>query len=293
MRFLFFIPLVICLFSLKGQDYTPLLNNQNEWHLLSIYDGNAMTDVYYTDGDTIADGRTYKILDGYHYISRTFWLRENVSEKKVFFKMASYAPNEEKVLYNFSLGEGDSIQMLNPITPFPEDLGYFKLDSIRMKPVLNDQNSRFFYFSPTESNDEGFGYLPVWVEGMGSLSLINAPGGNPDFYGVGQISCFWKNSNLFYQDSEMQADCQSVLNTHDVNKRNYKFAVTQNKIGVLMGAEKISHLEIYDLRGKKYKSLKNNSQSRIEIDLTSFPKGVYVLRINENHRVQNISFLVK
>ena len=91
----------------------------------------------------------------------------------------------------------------------------------------------------------------------------------------------------------MQADCQSVLNTHDVNKRNYKFAVTQQKMGILMGAEKISHIEIYDLRGKKYKSLKNNSQSRIEIDLTSFPKGVYVLRINENHRVQNISFLVK
>ena len=278
---------------LKSQDYIPLLDNQNEWQLLYCYGEDCAKDSYYTDGDTISNGKTYKILDGYHFISRTFWLRENVAEKKVYLKTSFDAPDQETLLYDFSLEEGDSIQMLNPITPFPEDLGYFKLDSIRMKPRLENENSRFFYFSPTESNEDGFGFLPIWVEGVGSLSLINAPGGNPDYYGVGQVSCFWKNSTLFYHDDEFESNCQSVLNIKEIMKSKIQFAVNQQKIGVLTSAEKVNRLAIYDLNGKLLKTLKSNGKSRIEINLSDLMKGIYILKVEESGRFKPIPFVLK
>ena len=65
---------------LFSQDYVPLLDDYNEWQVTNCYFG-CLTDVYYTDGDTIADGHNYKILDGYHFISRTILLREEILEK--------------------------------------------------------------------------------------------------------------------------------------------------------------------------------------------------------------------
>ena len=62
---------------LFSQDYVPLLDDYNEWQVTNCYFG-CLTDVYYTDGDTITDGHHYKILDGYHFISRTILLREDI-----------------------------------------------------------------------------------------------------------------------------------------------------------------------------------------------------------------------
>ena len=59
---------------LHGQDYKPLLDNTNEWHVTNCYFG-CLTDVYFTDGDTLVEGNNYKVLDGFHYISRSFLLR--------------------------------------------------------------------------------------------------------------------------------------------------------------------------------------------------------------------------
>ena len=52
---------------LFSQDYVPLLDDYNEWQVTNCYFG-CLTDVYYTDGDTITDGHNYKILDGYHLL---------------------------------------------------------------------------------------------------------------------------------------------------------------------------------------------------------------------------------
>lgn len=292
-----FLALLIFLFfhtiSLRSQEYMPLLDNQNEWQLISCYEGNCLTDMYYTVGDTISNGKSYKVLDGYHYISKTFWLRENIQSKQIFLKTNFDSQNEETLLYDFSLMEGDSIQMLNPITPFPEDLGYFKLDSIRTKPRLENENSRFFYFSPTSSTQEAEGYSPIWVEGLGSLSLINAPGGIPDYNGVGQISCFWKNSSLFYHDDEMNPECQSFLNTKEFSKSKIQFALNRNNIGVLTNASYVQQITVFDIQGKKVLQSKNKGKSLMEINLSGFNKGIYILKVHQKGEILNIPFVLR
>lgn len=202
--------LMLTPFTTWSQNYTPLLDDRNEWQLTSCYFG-CLTDVYFTDGDTIANNHTYKILDGYHYISRTFLLREEIEQQKIYLgKVNDENQIEEYLLYDFSLEEQDSIEIRNPITPFPPNSGFYKLDSIKHLPLVNGNLYKHYYLSPTSSNSEST-TPAIWVEGLGSLSMINAPAGFPDINGVGQISCFFKNQTLFYEDLDSISSCKSIL----------------------------------------------------------------------------------
>src|SRR5690606_32530778 len=199
---------ILCSFinlSSFSQDYKPLLDNLNEWQFTTCFSG-CLTDTYYTDGDTIVEGKSYKILDGFHYISRTFLLREEVNNKKVFLNKVAPNQNEEFLLYDFSLNQGDTFNMLNPYSSFPREGGSFVLDSIIARPLADGNAYRHFYFSPAPGNTISTENA-VWVEGAGSLSIINAPGGHPDINGSGHLSCFFKDTEIFYANLDSINDC--------------------------------------------------------------------------------------
>ncbi|MEZ4817881.1 MAG: hypothetical protein R2776_07935, partial [Flavobacteriaceae bacterium] len=143
-RFLIITFLLLTHWKGISQEYVPLLDQVNEWHFTNCYFG-CLTDIYFTDGDTIVDNKTHKILDGYHYISRTFLLREDIPAKQIFLTKVNETANEEYLLYDFSLTEGDIFAMNNPITPFPEDGGDFVLDSIRYRTLVDGNDYRHFY----------------------------------------------------------------------------------------------------------------------------------------------------
>lgn len=270
---------VFLTFIVQGhaQTYIPMLGNQEEWHLTSCYHG-CLTDVYHTDGDTLVDGKSYKILDGYHYISRTFLLREDIQEKKVYLNLKAPGYNQEYLLYDFSLGVGDSIRMQNPITPFPEDGGYFKLDSIVAKPLVDGNLYDFFYFSPSPSNTVST-WNSVWVEGLGSLSMITAPGGNPDFFGVGQISCFFKENELIYTDLEVIDECVSVLSVAEENAMEavVLFKPANEKVCYLKNATRVKKVEVFSIQGKKVLTVSNDGDELVSLDLGNLHKGMYLV----------------
>jgi len=199
---------IICIVNFaQAQPYKPLLDDFNEWHFTTCFSG-CNTSVYYTNGDTIMGGESWKILDGYHYMSRTYLLKENVNNRQVF--LASITPSKVNhfLLYDFSKSEGDTMEIFNPNTPFVWNPGFFRLDSIRLHPLEDGAAYRHFYWSPTPSNTNID--HPVWVEGVGSLSLITAAGGQPDFNGVGQLNCFFKNSDAFYVNLDSITSCEPV-----------------------------------------------------------------------------------
>ena len=134
-----------------AQEYKPMLSNLNEWKVTNCNFG-CLTDTYFTDGDTIVDNVSYKILDGYHYISRKFLLREDIAKKQVFIKMFLPSGVEDYLLYDFSLEVGDTFLMNNPITPFPANGGSFILDSIETHVLEDGELYRHFYFSPAPGN---------------------------------------------------------------------------------------------------------------------------------------------
>src|SRR5690606_11767172 len=264
-------------FSAFSQSYKPLLDNLNEWHFTTCYFG-CTTDVYYTDGDTIVDGKNYKILDGYHYISRTFLIREDVPTKKVYLNIVSSIFNEEFLLYDFSLNEGDIFNMKNPVSPFPQDGGAFLLDSIVEKPLVDGNEYKHFYFSPAPGNTIST-ENSVWIEGMGSLSIINAPGGHPDINGVGHLSCFFKNTEAFYANLDSIDDCIPLI--LETKKYNLEEIIVSKQINnnncILSNTKKVKSVTIFDLSGKKLEMKTNNGQNSMILDLSNYQNGLYFL----------------
>lgn len=266
--------------SVYSQQYKPLLDNLNEWHFTTCFSG-CLTDVYYTDGDTIVDGKGYKILNGFHYISRTFLLREEINSKKVFLNKVAPGHNEEFLLYDFSLNEGDVFNMQNPYSPFPQDGGSFVLDSIVQRPLADGNEYRHFYFSPAPGNTISTKNA-VWVEGTGSLSLINAPGGNPDINGAGSLSCFFKNTEIFYANLDSIADCIPIhLSTAKYNLEDVVISKQNNTSScIINNTQNVKDVTVFDLSGKKLETIANEGQNFIKIDLSAYTKGMYILSVN-------------
>jgi len=272
--------LTFCSLPLSGQTYKPLLDNVNEWQFTTCFSG-CITDVYYTAGDTIVDGKTHKILDGYHYISRTFLLREEVDNKQVFLTKVSPDRIDVYLLYDFSLTEGDTIEMLNPITPFPAEGGYFMLDSIRYRPLVDENEYAHYYFSPTLSNTTSTNNA-IWIEGVGSLSIINAPGGFPDINGAGHLSCFFKDGESFYANLDSIKGCQPIhlglKYPHDALEKVIVYTPLQSNLCILKNTAKVKSIAVYTLQGKKIGSFINTQQQDlISLDISHFKSGLYML----------------
>ncbi len=281
-----------------SQDYKPLLDNYNEWQLTLCFEDDCSTDYYYTNGDTIVDGMNYKILDNYHFISRGFLLRENVDQKKVYLK--AILPNgiSDYLLYDFSIVVGDSIDIKNPITPFPEDAGYYKVDSIIPRPLVDGNNYDHFYLSPTISNTISKNNA-IWVEGVGSLSIITAPGGDPDINGVGRVACMFKNGMSFFSDLEITDECEPffILDTPSFNyeKLNIKAITTQrSNVYKIINIESFTKIELYDLKGVNLDSFKNNNENSINLNLAHYQSGIYLLIFkSNNNRSQVLKIIIE
>lgn len=264
-----------------GQTYTPMLDSQNEWHFTTCYEG-CITDIYYTDGDTLVNNKTHKILYGYHYISRTFLLHEDLEQKKV--SLTKISPNriDEYLLYDFGLEEGATFEMKNPITPFPEEGGLFVLDSIRNVEIWPGTTRKHFYFSPHESNTIS-SQNAIWVEGVGSLSMINAPGGHPDINNVGLLNCFFKNSEIFYSNLTQEVTvCEpTILSLSETKEQDVIVYYPENDKSVcfVKNIGNIKKIELFDLNGRKLAEFENQYQNEIRIDLESFSNGIYNLRL--------------
>ncbi len=276
-----------------GQAYIPMLNTQNEWHFTSCYEG-CITDIYYTDGDTLVNNKMHKILDGYHYISRTFLLHEDVEEKKVSLTKISPTRIDEYLLYDFGLEEGATFEMKNPITPFPEEGGLFLLDSIRNVEIWAGTTRKHFYFSPHESNTIS-SQNAIWVEGVGSLSMINAPGGHPDINNVGLLNCFFKNAELFYSNLTLEVTvCEPTILSLSENKYReviVYYPENDKSVCFIKNTENVKKIQLFDLNGRKLTEFENQDQNEIRIDLQSFSNGIYNLKFFYNDGEKHLKIM--
>lgn len=223
----------------------------------------------------------YKILDGFHFISRNFLLREDIPERKIYLNILSPSGNNEYLLYNFFLNVGDSIDMKNPISPFVEDAGYYQLDSIIPRPLTDGNEYNHFYLSPAPSNTISSNNA-IWIEGAGSLSLINAPSGYPDINNVGHLSCSFKDGQSFYSNLDSIDSCEPtvILDVLEYDDPLAEVIVTSPILSNLChvtNVDKVRYLEIYDLQGRKITELKNNGYKNIKIDFASYQSGVYIM----------------
>ena len=219
MRKLLLLLLCIPFIGLGQQTYNEMLKHDVEWQITSCNNG-CITDVYYIDGDTIHNGYNYSILNGYHFISKTFLLREEIQNQKVYMSFVYNNIRKEVLLYDFNLEIGDSINISNPISPFVTNPGYYHVDSLGVLELQNGLYYEVFYLSSLSVN---INESAVWIEGIGSLSLINAPGGTPNVNGPGKLSCYFNKGDLVYSQLDSINTCvlvNQVLSSKLLSSRN-------------------------------------------------------------------------
>ena len=272
--------LLLCLSNLAVcQEYTPLLDTYNQWSLRYCYSG-CSTDIYYTNGDTIVDAMNFKVLDGYHFISRGFLLREDVTEKKVYLKTILPSGIRDYLLYDFSLEVGDSIDIKNPASPFIEDAGYYKVDAITLLPLVDSNLYRHFYLSPAASNKISENDA-IWVEGVGSLSLINAPGGDPNVNSVGRVACTFKDGVSFYGDLDIIEDCEDIILNIPLNQipTNNSKVISSGIINefFVINIEPFITLDVYNLKGQLLQHINLNHQNTLPLNLSSYKTSMYLV----------------
>jgi len=293
-----FILIILFFSSFIGlsQNYTPLLNDLNEWHLTTCNGNGCTTRNYFTDGDTLVGGVEYKILDGFHFISRTFLIREDVMNRKVYLKIltSDITPNEY-LLYDFYLSEGDIVPLFNPISPFPDEPGNFSLDSIRLKPLFDGDEYRHFYFSPIDpvlANST----KAVWVEGVGSLSLLNAAGGEPNYLNAGFLTCCFKDSELFYANLDSINECipDYYLKTNEVKKVNLTVRPTLITEGCSIKSDmQIINVKVLALNGLIVVDHIVQHEFEFNVNMNFISSGVYFVRITLNNGSEKTIKVIK
>jgi len=263
-----------------SQAYIPMLTHESEWHVTTCNSG-CMTDKYYTIGDTLINGLHYHFLDKYHY-NKNFVIREDTSSRKIYMRLlADPPPAKEYLLYDFSLQVGDTTSVQNPGSPYPKFAGTFKVDSIVSRPLVNSPH-RYFYLH-AEDTLAANSKNTIWVEGIGSLCLINTPGAMPQINGAGHLSCFFNNNVNEYSQLDSITDCISIypLAVNEL-KTNSNYTISQNfndnTVNIFTKQEDIESLKIYSTDGKlEYQ--KNHSGAQTTIHINSFSKGLLLLKI--------------
>jgi hypothetical protein len=289
---------VTCSLFAQAQTYKPLLDQFNEWRFTYCFLGNCSDDTYYTDGDMQFGGYQYKILDGYHFISRTIWLREDTSTQKVYLSyQLGQNGRRENLLYDFALQVGDSIDMKNPLSPFLLDAGYYTLDSILMDQLNDGNYYRHYYLSPSVSNTLSSN-TAEWIEGVGSLSLINAPSGSPDLDGVGKLSCFFKSGSLFYSNLDSTTACIPSI-TLNIDPFNSSFDAVSvyptfvEKHCLIKGIKQIKNIAIYNANGSLMLHKRVSDTYEIDLNLEYFSSGIYFLVLSDKQNRQACFKLIK
>lgn len=262
------------LININGQQYIELLGQKNIWSITSCFNG-CITDTYFCEEDTTIGGTTYKILDGYHYISGSFLIREDADQQQVYIGIISGNKVNEYLVYDFSLLPGDTVQVYNPISPIPEDIGPLVLDSIRTETLLDGLMHRYYFLKSLQG-----AYAPVWVEGIGSLCLINAPAATPDINDVAHLSCYSKDYILTYSQTDSIENCDFHIAAGIEKTTKNKFTILPNPV--------VDHLTIYleeiqlkeiVISGLDGKPIWRTNKEILSIDVSQFKSGVYVISV--------------
>ena len=280
---IFFLIFLCLLFTknIKAQAYITMLNSYSEWHVTNCYSGCA-TDKYYTIGDTVINTFHYKFLDLFHY-NKNFVIREDTSSRKIYMRLlADPAPAKDYLLYDFSLQVNDTTSITNPGSPYPKYAGSFIVDSIILKPLVN-KNHRYFYLHSLDTIASTT-KTTIWVEGIGSLSLINTPGALPQINGVGQLSCFFNNGINDYTNLDSISNCITIYPL-GINENNEftDYILQQNydtkNLYITAINKPILSIKIYNIEGKILFNKENIDENYLDINLQLFNNGILLLKI--------------
>ena len=287
--------LIVSIMTL-GQNLINFNNSNATWDVAKTYPhGNPQypnfvettTNVYGYNGDTL--------------IGTDLWLKMYTSPDSNFISNSTYLGNIKEAnglvyfmdtthlihtIYNFNLQVGDSV-----LYNFEFGNYYLKIENID-SVFLNGEYYKQFHFQ--EPWFIPFYLKEVWIEEIGSIHgpLFSA---YPRIFETEipdslYLTCFKLNNTIVWNNPNYsQCFINIILSTWNLPRKHIKIfpnPVSNNLVIEFPTFIKTNQdISIYNLDGKLMKCQMNHIENTVEINITSFEKGVYILQINADNNL--------
>jgi len=247
---------------------------------------------YFIDGDTVVGVRSYFKLykTGILFLEEPFRIEHKYmgairDSADRFFYIAD-AEHAEKLLYDFSVNEGDSIQV-DGTTKYPVD----EIDTLE-----NGRKRYFLYLIDVHCGSantliEGIGWLGGLLEG-------NSCSGHPGVRGS-YLVCYSEDGEPVYETDHMRCGepvvCSNIITTvRDIKKLVQPEVVVLTggmlQIRLLQNTFEIVDIGIFDATG----TIKIQKQITINelIDICNLGSGIYLLRLASGNEIYTTKFVI-
>lgn len=269
--------------SVWAQNYKPMLTGFTEWQVALYYEQVPSVDFYTAWGDTTIDGQSYQFLNYFHF-NNNFVIRENTDSGRVYIRIPVVSnQNRDFLVYDFSLNPGDTISVYNPASPAPMGPITLHVDSVKTFNTLVDQR-KALYLSQRNSRDSA--YSPtLWVEGIGSFSLINTPTESPNLSTIGALKCFYQNGTAVILEAFEGFDPCSQNFVGIEKKENWNIQLYPNPstgpLRVKLSNHRAAQMQVIDLNGQVvFESLLDPTD--FEVNLKHLRPGAYLILLTAN-----------
>jgi hypothetical protein len=226
---------------------------------------------------------TTKTLLGYEYILQK-------GDSIFYWKSGDF-----HLLYNFSMNKGDSILLYSELPNLcgTDHYGWNKVDSTFHTDV-NGIDLKSYYLSPINKSIWYFESFPI-LEKMGSLLYLipqMAFCGISDVPILGTLRCYTDDSLGFFRyDNFISCDSTTTWKTDvSVLTGNRFFSIYPNPATNELfvknedaGKNEALTVDFFDIKGNKIVE-KVLTQEKSKFDLTSLPKGSYLIIIKNNKK---------
>lgn len=288
--------LISIAFTLSGnsQDYIPFLSGNSVWKSYGIDNSQPSTEVnvdveYRLSEDTVISGMNYRILQidqsspssSYPFIEEAY-LRENVDEKKVFIRFREedqvlFENNEEVLLYDFSLSEGEFFELYDEFDGNEVNIindTTYTIDGVERRAWLTD--------FPAIIAD-----LPhsLYVEGIGFLSDPLMPIFPDEFVFYRAYTYCYRNAEdevtqeFDYPWVPEEFNCNATVSTQNADMEELSVYPNPTSSMFVVTGEKFASIKVKDILGQTLFELNNLRKQRVEISTSGLDDGLYLLEI--------------
>jgi len=270
-----------------------IVNDNSAWATLSYIalddSGNALTQYHFFDGDSIFNEKTYKKIFYYRDEQHTkrFFAglirEENLKTYCAPYHIGLETLLEERVLYNFSLEQGDTFEY--PISySETETLYVLQSDSVL---INNEQKKRLIIVPENNIN----WVIDTIIENVGSLHGLLYPLCYMCDGAFHELLCYTENGELVYQNpnrTKCYYDKLTLVQTIEIRNCSVFPNAVDDVLYISCLNNEILRIEIFDNLGRQiYKSYKNT------IDVSSFSKGLYLLKIYDTNGQVSVFKIIK
>lgn len=271
-------------FFLSAQNYESIFGNEStQWNMtIGNLWGMGSTE-HAVSGDTLINGKEYKIIDGYNTYEEYFgFLREDSAIGKVWY--CNSVNTTEILIMDMNLDVGDSMYIGGNWNPHT---GHYKVDSVY---YLNSRKYIRFDFKIPFPEQEPF----VLIEGITSNMGFRYQDGQYIENFNPKLLCSYKNGTQIYGSGPCEITIQGI----EENRNDNKIKIFPNPFSNIINIEALTYknkpikYKILDFKGKQI--LKGKFTNNMTLDLNKLTSGIYLIIVtNENDLILGRKKIIK